>query len=305
MATRRPAKKTPSRPAKRPTSPRGKPSAARGKKAAEEKPASRRVHKPKALRVTPLPGAVESDGKLRLNRFLATAGVCSRRAADELIGSGRVTVNGTSVRELGVRVDPARDDVQVDGQKVEPERKVYVLFNKPKGVVCTNARNEQRPRAIDFLEQVRGRIYTIGRLDADSEGLILLTNDGDFAQEMAHPSFGVPKTYAILVRGSVDDRALTKARGGVWLSDGRTSGASIHVERRGRDKTYLKVIIREGKNRELRRVFAKLGFPVLTLKRVRIGPLNLHRLREGAHRFLKPTEITELRRIAREGLGGS
>jgi 23S rRNA pseudouridine2605 synthase len=211
-----------------------------------------------------------------------------------------VTINGETVQELGTRIDPMVDEVRFDGDRVVQEKKVYLLFNKPKGVVCTNARNEQRKRVIDFLDKVKGRIYTIGRLDAESEGLILLTNDGDFAQAMAHPKFGVPKTYAVLVRGNVDADAMHKVRGGVWLSDGRTSGASVKVERRGRDRTYLKVTIREGKNREVRRVFAKLGNPVLSLKRVRIGTLNLHGLRSGAHRFLRPEEVDSLYKAARE-----
>ena len=253
----------------------------------------------KAFKVTPMSVVIETDDKVRLNRFLASAGICSRRAADELIRAGRVSINGKQVQELGVRIDPMTDEVRMDEQVVVQEKKVYVLFNKPKGVVCTNARNEQRSRVIDFLEKVKGRIYTIGRLDADSEGLILLTNDGDFAQEMAHPKYGVPKTYAVLVRGSVNPEALKKVRGGVWLAEGKTSGADIKIERRGRDKTYLKVTLREGKNREIRRIFAKLGSPVLTLKRVRIGGLTLHALRSGKHRFLKPDELEKLRSLAR------
>jgi 23S rRNA pseudouridine2605 synthase len=130
--------------------------------------------------------------------------------------------------------------------------------------------------------------------------LILLTNDGDFAQEMAHPKFGVPKTYAVLVRGTLENDDIKKVRGGVWLAEGKTSGATIRIERRSRDRTYLKVTIREGKNREIRRVFAKLGKPVLTLKRVRIGELTLHSLRSGKHRFLKPEEIRGLKKMARE-----
>ncbi len=263
---------------------------------------SRRVGKKTAFKVTPMPVVIETDGKVRINKFLASAGICSRRAADELISRGRVTVNGAMITELGTRIDPMVDDVRLDEKRVVQEKKVYVLFNKPKGVVCTNARNEQRKRVIDFLNKVKGRIYTIGRLDADSEGLILLTNDGDFAQEMAHPKFGVPKTYAVLVRGTLENDDIKKVRGGVWLAEGKTSGATIRIERRSRERTYLKVTIREGKNREIRRVFAKLGKPVLTLKRVRIGELTLHSLRPGKHRFLKPEEIRGLKKMAKEEL---
>ena len=312
MAARKPAgKKAGKSPARKPVGksparkPAGKPPARKpaGKPPAR-KPASRPRPKRgagparKALKVTPAPSAsgveLDGDGKVRLNRFLASSGICSRRAADGLIEQGRISVNGTVVRELGVRVDASADDVQFDGQRVEPEKHVYVLFNKPKDVVCTNAAHEVRKRVIDCLPGVRGRIYTVGRLDADSQGLILLTNDGGFAQTIAHPRHGVSKTYAVLVRGRVDPAVLEKARGGVWLAEGRTGRAQVWIERTGRDRTYLRVTLREGKNREIRRVFARLGHTVISLKRIRIGKLNLHGLRAGAHRFLRAEEVSEL-----------
>lgn len=253
------------------------------------------------LRVTPAKGVeTPNDGKVRLNHFLAMSGVCSRRAADGLIANGRITVNGELVRELGTRVDPTDDDVRYDETRVQPERPTYVLFNKPKGVVCTNARYEQKKRVIDFLPQVRGRLFTVGRLDLDSEGLILLTNDGAFAQEMTHPRYGVPKVYSVQVRGRVEEAKLTKARSGVWLSEGPTAGMQVKVERVAKDRTYLKVTLREGKNREIRRVFAKLGYPVIDLKRIRIGELSLHGLREAAFRFVQLDEVQRLREIARQ-----
>lgn len=245
------------------------------------------------------PATGAADGKVRLNHFLARSGVCSRRAADQLIAAGRVEVNGQLVTELGVRVDPQHDDVRCDGARVQPERPVYVLFNKPKGVVCTNARHEQKKRVIDFLPTVRGRLFTVGRLDLDSEGLILLTNDGAFALEMTHPRYGVPKLYAVLVRGRIEQQDLDKARGGVWLAEGPTTGMTVRVERTGKDRTYMKVTLREGKNREIRRVFAKLGYPVLELKRIRIGDLNLHGLGAGEWRFLQRHEVEQLRTLAR------
>ena len=253
------------------------------------------------LVVTPTgkPDATLKDGKVRLNHFLAMGGVCSRRAADELILSGRVEVNGKLVTELGVRVDPQDDDVRFDGSRVQPERPTYVLFNKPAGVVCTNARHEQKKRVIDYLPQVKGRLFTVGRLDLDSEGLILLTNDGSFALEMTHPRFGVPKLYSLLVRGRVEQVDIDKARGGVWLAEGPTTGMNVKVERTGKDRTFMKVTLREGKNREIRRVFAKLGFPVIELKRIRIGDLTLHGLGVGEWRFLQRHEIEGLRTVAR------
>ncbi|MDA0933729.1 MAG: pseudouridine synthase [Planctomycetota bacterium] len=256
------------------------------------------------IRVTAEAGApVVEDGLVRINRFLAAAGLASRRAAEELIEAGRVTVNGEVVTELGTRVDPANDDVRVDDQRLKKEPPVYILFNKPKGVVCTNARQEQRPRVVDHLPDVRGRVYTVGRLDAESEGLILVTNDGDFAQRIAHPRYELAKTYAVLIRGKIDDSELQKARGGVWLAEGKTSGARILVERRGRDRTYLKVSLKEGRNREIRRIFARLGYPVLSLKRVRIGQLTLHGLGAGRYRFLRPEEVSALVDLTRRGGG--
>jgi 23S rRNA pseudouridine2605 synthase len=240
------------------------------------------------------------DGKVRLNHFLAKSGICSRRNADELISAGRVEVNGDIVTELGVRVDPTDDDVRFDGVRLEPERAVYVLLNKPKGVVCTNARHEQKKRVVDLLPTIRGRIFTVGRLDMDSEGLLMITNDGAFAQEMTHPRYGVSKLYSVIVRGRIEDQDLTKARGGVWLSEGPTAGMELKVERLAKERTFLKVTLREGKNREIRRVFAKLGHPVISLKRVRIGNLSLHGLSDGDWRFLKIDEVAKLRDIARE-----
>ncbi|MFN9304945.1 MAG: pseudouridine synthase [Planctomycetota bacterium] len=259
------------------------------------------------LIVTPAgaPEAGAKDGKVRLNHFLAMSGVCSRRAADELIATGRVEVNGQLCTELGTRIDPQADDVRFDGSRVQPEKQTYVLFNKPKNVVCTNAKHEQKKRVIDFLPAVKGRLFTVGRLDLDSEGLILLTNDGSFALEMTHPRYGVPKLYAVLVRGRIEQQDVDKARGGVWLAEGPTTGMNVKVERTGKDRTYLKVTLREGKNREIRRVFAKLGYPVIELKRIRIGELNLHGLSPGEYRFLQRHEVEALRATARAAVDGS
>ncbi len=265
------------------------------------RPRKRGTSNRSALKVTPLPSEIPEDGKVRLNRFLASAGVCSRRAADDLIEQGRVIVNGEVINKVGARVDASSDDVRFDGSRVQPEKKLYLLFNKPRGVVCTNAKNEQRRRVIDYLPEVRGRVYTVGRLDADSEGLILLTNDGDFAQKIAHPSHGVPKTYAVLVKGRVSKDETDKARGGVWLSEGKTGGARIIIQRLSRDRSYLKVILREGRNREIRRIFAKLGYPVVSLKRVRIGELSLHGLASGRYRFLTHEEVSLLGKTFTQG----
>jgi pseudouridine synthase len=243
----------------------------------------------------------EPDARVRLNKYLALAGVASRRGADELIVAGVVRVNGQIVRDLGVKVDPLADLVEVKGEKLAREKPVYVLLNKPAGVVCTNARNEKRVRAVDLTSHIRGRLFSVGRLDEDSEGLLLMTNDGEFANLMTHPRYGIPKVYGVLVKGRMEEDDVQKARGGVWLAEGKTGDFRVQIKRRSREKTYLLVTIREGRNREVRRLFAKLGFPVTQLKRLRIGPLTLHGLGRGKCRFVTAREVQDLVREAKEG----
>lgn len=211
-----------------------------------------------------------------------------------MIEEGRVVVNGTRTTELGTKIDPLRDRVAVDGEPLKPEKPVYVLLNKPSGVVCTNSSREHKTRAIDLVQSVRARIFPVGRLDADSEGLLLLTNDGLFSERLMHPRYGVPKTYAVTLRGRIESDQLSKARGGVWLSEGKTRGFRIRLKRRGRERSYLEVTTSEGRNREIRRVFAKTGHPVVRLKRVRIGFLTLRGLGRGRYRLLRRSEIEGL-----------
>lgn len=234
---------------------------------------------------------------VRLNKLLADHGIASRRQADQLIAAGKVSVDGEPATELGLRVDPGRQKVEIDGVVLKPReaRRRYYLLNKPSGVVCTNEMRETRPRAVDLITDPRkGRIYTVGRLDEDSMGLILLTNDGEFANRIMHPRYGVQKTYLVKVRGEIDDGALQKVREGVQLSEGRTAGARILVERRGRDHSLLTVTIHEGMNREIRRVFAKVGYKVLELRRTRIGPVTDRRLKTGRWRELEAEEVRAL-----------
>jgi 23S rRNA pseudouridine2605 synthase len=234
---------------------------------------------------------------VRLNKLLAERGIGSRRLCDTLIGEGRVTIDGRKVRELGTKVDPEAEAVEVDGREIpRPPRVVYAL-NKPPGVVCTNAPEERRTRAIDLVRDPRGaRLFCVGRLDADSEGLILLTNDGDLANRVAHPRYGVPKTYFVKLRGRLSAEDVAKVAEGVWLSEGRTAGARIAIRKRFASATVLLITVREGMNREIRRAFAKFGYAVLQLKRVAIGPLSVRGLRAGAFRRLTRAEIEELAR---------
>ncbi|MBK7644562.1 MAG: rRNA pseudouridine synthase [Planctomycetes bacterium] len=242
-------------------------------------------------------GEEESSPLVRLNKFLASQGVASRRKCDELIAEGRVFVDGKVVRELGQRVDPESQEVEVDGQvfKARGTRRRYYLLNKPKGVVCTNEEREMRPRAVDLITDPRkGRIFTVGRLDEESEGLILITNDGDFAQRVMHPRYGVEKTYEVDVVGRIEEDALAKVREGVHLAEGRTAGARVVVKDRRNDLSRLTVSIREGMNREIRRAFARIGHKVLHLRRVRIGPINARGLKPGRWRELAREEVRAL-----------
>ena len=241
---------------------------------------------------------VRDDGKVRLNKYLADHGIASRRKCDELITSGMVLVDGEPVVTLGTRIDPTTQTVEASGTVLKPEavlEKRYYLLNKPKGVVCTNQTREQRERAVDLVnDKAKGRIYTVGRLDEESEGLILLTNDGDFAHRVMHPSFGIEKSYRVKLRGQLEGEALDRVRDGVQLAEGKTGGARVTVRKRGRDYTHVVVTLHEGMNREIRRVFAKVGYKVMSPERSRIGNLTGRGLRSGWWRRLKPTEVKDL-----------
>ncbi len=284
-----------------PAAPSRKKTTTRKKPAVNRKPARKPASANASSRRQPARSSsarAEKAGDLvRLNKLMADHGVASRRACDELITKGKVTVDGQPVTALGTKVDPLTQVVEIGGVNLKPEgaQRRYYLLNKPSGVVCTNERNEQRPRAVDLIKDPRkGRIYTVGRLDEESKGLILLTNDGEFAQRIAHPRFGVEKTYMVKVRGKMDDAALQKIRGGVHLSEGKTGGARILVKKRTHDSTLLSVTLREGMNREIRRVFARVGFRVTDLKRTDIGPLTARGLKIGHYRSLNRPEVESL-----------
>jgi 23S rRNA pseudouridine2605 synthase len=234
----------------------------------------------------------------RLNKHLAHAGVGSRRHCDDLIMAGRVAVDGRVVRELGSRVDPARQHVTVDGQPLRAERPVYWLVNKPRGYLSTNLDPAGRPRVIDLVPNVSQRVYTVGRLDEDSEGLVLLTNDGDLAHKLMHPRFGVAKTYIVQVAGKPSRTDVEQLLKGVWLSDGHVRAQSVKRLRSQGESTWLQVTLTEGKNREVRRMLARLGHKVMRLRRVSIGPVRLERLRLGKARPLTRDELDRLRAAA-------
>jgi 23S rRNA pseudouridine2605 synthase len=230
----------------------------------------------------------------RLNKFLAHAGVGSRRFCDQLIAAGRVKVDGVRVTELGLKIDPAKHQIAVDDQPVRAEKLVYWAVNKPVGHLCTNHDPAGRPRAVDLLPHVEQRVYTVGRLDEGSSGLLLMTNDGDLAQGLTHPRFGVPKTYYVLVAGRPTNDDLQKLLDGVWLSDGKVKAKSAKFLKAQGNGAWLRVVLTEGKNREIRRMLAKLGHKVMQIKRVAIGPVKLDKLPKGKARRVTVEELKDL-----------
>jgi 23S rRNA pseudouridine2605 synthase len=234
----------------------------------------------------------------RLNKFLAHAGAGSRRHCEELILRGRVAVDGRIVRELGTKIDPEHQHVEVDGQPLKVERLVYWLLHKPPGYLCTNYDPAGRPRAIDLVPHVHQRVYTVGRLDEESEGLLLLTNDGDLAHKLMHPRYGVEKTYHVQVAGRPERDELQQLLQGVYLSDGHVKARKVKRLRVQGDSTWLEIVLSEGKNREIRRMLARLNHKVLRLRRVALGPVAISRLPIGKARPLRHDELARLRRAA-------
>ena len=229
----------------------------------------------------------------RLQKVLARAGFGSRRACDELIDAGRVTVDGT-VAELGRRVDPSRDHVAVDGVPVSiQEGLVHYLLNKPAGVVTTASDPQGRPTVVELVPEAP-RVFSVGRLDADTEGLLIMTNDGDLAHRLTHPSFGVEKEYVAEVQGAPSRASVRRLRDGVELDDGVTAVARVALV----EPNVLRIVIHEGRNRQVRRMCDAVGHPVVRLVRTRIGPVSDRRLPPGQWRPLTPAELRELEKAA-------
>tara|TARA_B100001248_G_scaffold262389_1_gene258016 strand:- start:18770 stop:19549 length:780 start_codon:yes stop_codon:yes gene_type:complete len=236
---------------------------------------------------------------MRLNKFLADNGVASRRKADELIESGEVFVNGKRVFELGIKVDPNQDKVKVNGKLVHVEKnnKVYILFYKPKEVITSLKDPEGRPCVGDFFADRKERLYPIGRLDWDSEGMLLLTNDGEFANKVSHPRHKVRKKYLVKINGKISNQQMDKLRNGVSIPNGGRVQAKFLKRLRGKstDKNdWLELDITEGKNRQIRKMFAKLEFDVLKLKRIAIGKLELGNMKPGASKVLSDNDIKKI-----------
>lgn len=231
----------------------------------------------------------------RLQKIIAGAGITSRRAAETLITEGRVSVNGVVVRELGSKADPTRDEIRVNGRLISTEvSRVYLMLNKPSGYVTTLKDPEGRPIVTDLLAGIEERVFPVGRLDYDSEGLLILTNDGDFSQKLQHPRHRIPKTYLVKVRGGLTRRELGEIEKGVELEDGIFAPTEMRVEKTNPKSTWVRLTIHEGRNRVIRRLFDAVGHPVARLIRTGIGEVQLGNLKEAEFRPLKKREVEQL-----------
>lgn len=244
----------------------------------------------------------DSDQRIRLQKVLAQAGLASRRASEIMISEGRVEVNGQIVIEQGLRVDPEHDVIRVDGSRIPPPRRhLYLVLNKPRGVVSTMDDPEGRRTLADLLvgkvpgrRSANDRLFHVGRLDTETEGLLILTNDGDFGHRLAHPSFAVPKTYLAEVEGVINPHTLKRLRKGVTLDDGPVRPTSVKLVSSAPDKTLVRITLTEGRNRIVRRTMETVGHPVRRLSRIGIGPVRLGNLKVGEFRELTREELGEL-----------
>lgn len=240
---------------------------------------------------------VEVPAEHRLQKFLASAGLGSRRQCEELIRTGRVLVDGEPINNPGINVDPEKQVIEFDGERLRPQPARYFVLNKPKGVICTNHDPAGRFRVVDLFEKERVRLFTVGRLDEDSEGLLIVTNQGDFANQLAHPRYRIYRTYRVQVTGSPSPEKLTQLKDGMFFREGKFK--FLQVKRVGKQgkSTFLEVTLGEGQNREVRRLFARIGHKVMTLQRIAFGPIKLGKLKPGEYRALRPAELEQLREI--------
>ena len=235
----------------------------------------------------------ELPGEHRLQKVLASAGFGSRRQCEELIEQGRIEVNG-HVAKLGSKVDPLRAEIKVDGERLKSAKPVYLALFKPKGYLCTDSDQQGRARTIELVPNSFGRLFLIGRLDKDSEGLILLTNDGALSERLTHPKYGVPKVYKVQVAGELTEEGLRQLHEGVHLAEGFARAENVFIKGRHKQSTILEMTLTEGMNREVRRLLARIGHKVLTLIRIAVGPVKLGKMAPGEWRKLTQTEVERL-----------
>jgi pseudouridine synthase len=232
----------------------------------------------------------------RLQKILSKAGRASRRHAEKLIVEGRVKVNGVVVTHLGIKADPQKDHIRVDGKPISTfEPKVYLVLNKPRGCVTTLDDPLGRPTIRDFLHGEKKRAYPVGRLDFDSEGLLILTNDGEFHHRLTHPRYGIPRTYLVKVKGIPDPGAMRRMRDGIALEDGVTLSAKVQIVKRLKRNSWMRLIVYEGRNKLIKRMCDAISHPVIRLRRIRYGSLALGDLKLGKYRYLTSREIDELK----------
>lgn len=235
---------------------------------------------------------------VRLQKYIASTGLASRRKAEELIAQGKVKVNGKTIREQGVKVDTQSDVVEVNGQTIEPEKKkYYILLNKPAGYITTTSDELGRQTVMELVSDISARIYPVGRLDVETEGLLFMTNDGTFANTLTHPRHGIEKEYLVYARGVMMPAALNKLKRGVALEDFVTKPAEVELIRIERNVSVVKIRIHEGKNRQVRRMFETVGHEVLYLQRTQVGPIMLGNVPLGKWRHLKKAEIQRLMKL--------
>jgi 23S rRNA pseudouridine2605 synthase len=234
----------------------------------------------------------------RIQKVLAKAGIASRRDAEKMILEGRVRVNGRVVDVLGQKVDPSKDYIKVDGKRiVRSESNVTLLLNKPRNYLSTVEDPQHRPTVIDLCKGVRQRVYPVGRLDFDAEGLVILTNDGELANILTHPKYEMPRTYLAKVIGVPEEKDLNRLKRGIRLEDGRAKAVSCHVFSEKEKHSWVRVVVAEGRNHLVKRMFSAIGHPVLKLKRVGFGPLQLERLPIGQFRYLTPEEVEMIKKL--------
>jgi pseudouridine synthase len=233
---------------------------------------------------------------VRLQKILAEAGVASRRGGEELIKAGKISVNGRVISQLGFKADPDRDRIKVNGRLIPPPSpKVYYLLYKPPGVITSLHDPEGRPTVKDLIPRIKAKVFPVGRLDYDAEGLLLLTNDGEMAMRLAHPRYGVPRTYLVKVKGILTPREMEQAAQGVMLEDGMSPAMEVSPARRLAKNSWLRITLHEGRNRVIKRTFEAIHHPVLQLKRIRFASLTLEGMRPGDCRPLTADEIDQLK----------
>ncbi|MBI2433626.1 MAG: rRNA pseudouridine synthase [Candidatus Hydrogenedentes bacterium] len=233
---------------------------------------------------------------MRLQKYLAACGVASRRAAEKLIDAGRVAVNGETA-SIGQTIDPDADDVTVDGRSLRQDEKIYIVLNKPANTVTTARDTHGRKTVLDLVEGAKARVFPVGRLDMDVEGVLLMMNDGELAHRLIHPSYQIDKTYIACVQGHVQPAALEKLAAGVKLEDGMTAPTRVEVLKNGRSSTLLRLTLHEGRKREVKRMCAAVGHPIRSLQRVSFGGIDVEGLRPGEWRYMTAVEVAHLREL--------